>query len=294
MMAQEATEQIDSERQDSAIVTDAETLKDRLTRETEHPIRLPVFEGPLDLLLFLIRRNEIDIYDIPIETVTRQYLEVLNSMERLSLEVAGEFFVMAATLMQIKSRMLLPREKRPEEVAEGDEEGPDPRWELVQQLLEYRRFKEAANLLGDSISNQQDNLARFFLPEETTPEARPLKPSDRLALWNTFNLVLRRLSERIRVGEIHEETVTVADRMEDVLQILKSRPFFRFTEIIEEKLTSPVYLVASFLAILELVRLGHLEVSQSVDFEDIDCRACKPPQGTPQSESVEIPQLATE
>ncbi|MDV7395814.1 segregation/condensation protein A, partial [Arthrospira platensis SPKY1] len=130
--------------------------EDALTRAVEHPIHLPVFEGPLDLLLFLIRRNEIDIYDIPIETVTRQYLEVLRQNEPLELDTAGDFFVMAATLMYIKSRMLLPQDEKPHEEDEGNE-GTDPRWELVQQLLQYRKFKEAAAAL-DRLMEQAQNL----------------------------------------------------------------------------------------------------------------------------------------
>ena len=111
------------------------------------PIRLDVFEGPLDLLLFLIRKNEIDIYDIPIEKVTQQYLEILRTQEKDNLELAGDFFVMAATLMYIKSRMLLPVESRPEEEVAAADEGQDPRWALVQQLIQYKRVKETAAII---------------------------------------------------------------------------------------------------------------------------------------------------
>ena len=115
--------------------------EDGILPPADLPIRLDVFEGPLDLLLFLIRKNEIDIYDIPIEKVTQQYLEILRTQEKDNLELAGDFFVMAATLMYIKSRMLLPVESRPEEEVAVADEGHDPRWALVQQLIQYKRVK---------------------------------------------------------------------------------------------------------------------------------------------------------
>jgi len=115
--------------------------------EADYRIKLPVFEGPLDLLLFLIRKNELDIYAIPIDTVTRQYLEVIYAMKELQLEVAGEFFVMAATLMEIKSRMLLPRHQQAVD-PNAEEDDLDPRWELVHQLLQYKKFKEASSQLA--------------------------------------------------------------------------------------------------------------------------------------------------
>ena len=136
-------------------------VNDALTLPTEHPVKLPVFEGPLDLLLFLIRKNEIDIYDIPIETVTRQYLDVLQERGSSQLETAGEFFVMAATLMHIKSRMLLPKNELPPEVI-AEEDDIDPRWELVQQLIEYRKFKAAAINLRELMNEAQKLLDRQF------------------------------------------------------------------------------------------------------------------------------------
>ncbi len=233
-------------------------------------IRLPVFEGPLDLLLYLIRRNEIDIYDIPIETVTRQYIDIIDSMETLDLEVAGEFFVMAATLMYIKSRMLLPQKDR--ELNQGaEDDGTDPRWELVQQLLEYKKFKEAADQIDDLILNNSDLIARKGIKEATNTRDRPLKPVDRRDMWNTFNQVLRRLSERISTGEIHAEHVTVADRMEFILNHLKETPEFLFTELFEQT-TTITTIVATFLAVLELTRLGELNIYQDQAFADIRCK----------------------
>jgi segregation and condensation protein A len=231
-------------------------------------VRLPAFEGPLDLLLYLIRRNEVDIYDIPIETVTRQYLEVLGSMNHLDLELAGEFFVMAATLMYIKSRMLLPQ-KPVEDIDETSDEGLDPRWELVQQLIEYKRFKEAAAELEDLILHSQLLLPRQVTHSGLERRERPLKSVDRLDIWHTFNHVLRRLSERIHHGEIHAEQVTVSDQMEHILQVLEKRRRFRFSEIFDDTI-SITTVVATFLAILELARLQKLSLRQDDSFTDIE------------------------
>ena len=162
-------------------------------------IKLPVFEGPLDLLLFLIRKNELDIYDIPIESVTRQYIAVLREMKSLDLEVAGEFFVMAASLMEIKSRMLLPRGLAA--IADNtDDDALDPRWELVHQLLQYKKFKEAAAKLDELSAFQRDLMVRHVSVLSISDQDRVLKPVDRIELLNVFNIVLRRLAEKLVVG----------------------------------------------------------------------------------------------
>ena len=213
------------------------------------PIRLDVFEGPLDLLLFLIRKNEIDIYDIPIEKVTQQYLEVLRTEEKDNLELAGDFFVMAATLMYIKSRMLLPVESRPEEEVLPTPEGQDPRWALVRQGL----------------------LARYVVQNEGEDAVvRPVAPTERIELWNTFNNVLRRLAERIQPGNLSVENVTVSDRMEFILKRLETEPKFNFTSLLTER-PSVALLIANFLACLELARLGAMQLEQDKTFEDIVC-----------------------
>ncbi|MCC5839080.1 MAG: segregation/condensation protein A [Opitutales bacterium] len=250
-----------------------------LVRSFDHAISLPVFEGPLDLLLFLIRRNEIDIYDIPIETVTRQYLTVLRGMEKMQLEVAGEFFVMAATLMQIKSRLLLPKHEQKEDEGEGEDE-VDPRWELVQQLVEYKRFKEAATGLEALIERARDLVFREYIPgPEDLPE-RELRPTDRIELWNVFNQVLRRLAEKVVVGEIEEDSVTVADRMEFLLAKLRETPAFLFTEVFAGGRASVPQIVCTFLAILELTRLKRMTIEQATAFADIRCTVFVGEEGT--------------
>ena len=244
-------------------------MEEALLPSNDFAIRLPAFEGPLDLLLYLIRRNEIDIYDIPIEDVTKQYIEVLNSMDDLDLEVAGEFFVMAATLMYIKSRMLLPQKDQGSNL-DVEEDEVDPRWELVQQLLEYKKFKEASSEIEELILNSNDLIARIGPKEALEAVERPLKPVDRVDLWNTFNQVLRRLAERITTGEINAEQVTVADRMEFILLRFKDKPNFLFSELFEST-TTVTTIVATFLAVLELTRLGEILIRQERAFSDIRC-----------------------
>ncbi len=238
--------------------------------EADYRIKLPVFEGPLDLLLFLIRKSELDIYDIPISTVTRQYLEVIYAMKDLQIEVAGEFFVMAATLMEIKSRMLLPKHQQAVD-PNAEEDDLDPRWELVHQLLQYKKFKEAAGNLNQMALDAANKLARpasAFAPSSE----RPLQHVDRIEVWNSFNLVLRRLAEKLVVGEIHREQVTVADQMEYLLERIKTQKSFIFSHLFEEKITLRK-LVATFLAVLELTRLKKLRVQQDESFSDILCTA---------------------
>ncbi len=241
-----------------------------MVAEADYRIKLPVFEGPLDLLLFLIRKNELDIYDIPIESVTKQYLEVLYAMKELELEVAGDFFVMAATLMEIKSRMLLPKHQQAID-PNADEEELDPRWELVHQLLQYKKFKEASGKLGEMARYTQDMLPRPASAFAPLAE-RPLKSVDRIELWNSFNVVLRRLAEKLVVGEIHAEQVTVADQMEYILERVKTQREFTFSSLFTTKIPLRT-LVATFLAMLELTRLKKLTLRQDEAFADIYCTA---------------------
>ena len=244
-------------------------MEEALIPDKEFAIRLPAFEGPMDLLLYLIRRSEVDIYDIPIERVTEQYIEVLGSMESLDLEVAGEFFVMASTLMYIKSRMLLPKKDQgTNEDMEDDD--IDPRWELVQQLLEYRKFKEAAEDIRKLILSSNDLISRIGPRDALEAVERPLKPVDRVDLWNTFNSVLRRLAERIDEGQINAEQVTVSDRMELVLLRIKHKKNFLFSDLFESS-TTITTIVATFLAILELTRLDKITLKQDRAFGDIRC-----------------------
>lgn len=250
--------------------------QDGLFPETAPAVRLSKFEGPLDLLLFLIRKNEIDIYDIPIADVARQYMDILRKNEQMNIDVAGEFFVMAATLMYIKSRMLLPSSEMPadpENTDAGDED-LDPRWQLVRQLIQYRRLKESARYIADLIEKQQNFLPREISKPEVAEE-RPLAPLGKMDLWNVFNLVLKRLSERILPGEIQDDSVTIAARMEVILERLKMKKSFTFSSLLPEKITIPM-LATTFLACLELARLGQMTVRQDALFGEIYCDAREP------------------
>ena len=238
--------------------------------DSDYRIKLQVFEGPLDLLLFLIRKNELDIYDIPIESVTKQYLEALRAMQQLDLDVAGEFFVMAATLMEIKSRLLLPKGQHAVDPNAEDEE-VDPRWELVHQLLQYKKFKDAAAQLAELAENRQ-NLMERYVSTMSDQMDRPLKSVDRIELWNAFNIVLRRLAEKLVVGEIHDEVVTVADQMEWLLARTQQQRSFVFSQLFPHGV-SLRRLVATFLAMLELTRLKKLRLKQDEAFADILCEA---------------------
>jgi segregation and condensation protein A len=240
--------------------------------DADHRIKLPVFEGPLDLLLFLIRKNEIDIYDIPIESVTKQYVAVLKGMRELDLEVAGEFFVVAATLMEIKSRMLLPKGQHAVDAAGDGDDEIDPRWELVHQLLQYKKFKEAARHLDEMALLQRDLLDRRVSSRPSDSIDRPLKEVGRIELWNTFNNVLRRLAEKLVVGEIHDEVVTVADQMEWLLGRFQTEQSFVFSSLFPGGV-SLRRLVATFLAVLELTRIRKVRLRQDAAFADIICDA---------------------
>jgi len=240
--------------------------------DADHRIKLQVFEGPLDLLLFLIRKNEIDIYDIPIESVTKQYVAVLRSMQQLDLEVAGEFFVMAASLMEIKSRMLLPKGLHAVDPDADAQDEMDPRWELVHQLLQYKKFKDASARLADMARLQRDLMERQMSRRPSDSLDRPLRGVSRIELWNTFNQVLRRLAEKLVVGEIHDEVVTVADQMEWLLSRMRTEKSFVFSSLLGDGITLRK-LVATFLAVLELTRLRRMRLRQSEAFDDIFCDA---------------------
>ena len=230
-------------------------------------IQLPIFEGPFDLLLHLIRENQVDIYDIPIAQITAQYMEYLQAMEALDLEIASSFLVMAATLLAIKAKMLLP----PAE-AEEEEEEKDARAELVQDLLEYIHFKDAAERLQDlhevaslqySRPNVEELYISLFAPEN------PLSGKSLLDLSLAFAELLARLPKGRAVLDISREQVTIQDKTRDIAAALKRRPRgLPFSEIFSA-CSGKVECVAAFLALLELIRLLKVRVSQSGIYDEI-------------------------
>jgi len=233
--------------------------------EKDYKVKLEVFEGPLDLLLYLIKRDEIDIYDIPIEHITRQYLEYLEAFQVLDLDIAGEFVVMAANLIYIKSRSLLPVHQQGEEETE---EESDPRWELVRQLLEYKKFKDAASHLGER-EVQQSNL---FGRTPETPEfqgERPLAEVNIFDLINAFQKALKRVNKTEDLREIFQENFTVSDKIDFVLKMTVSRIGLKFSELFARAATR-TEIVVTFLALLELIRLKQIAVTQSGEFGEIE------------------------
>ncbi len=224
-------------------------------------IRLPVFEGPLDLLLYLIRRDKLDIYDIPIGHITAQYLGTLDAMKALDLDVAGDFLVMAATLMRLKARMLLPT------WPEGEEDEEDPRWELVRQLLEYRQFKEAARRLKDREEERRRWYGRGHVPvfEGELPEE--LEPVSPFALIDIMKDVLSRVGEEF-FYEVELEDVTLEEKTALVLESLEEKGRVLFVDLLT-RFPRRMHVVVTFMALLELAKQGQIAVAQEAAFGQI-------------------------
>ena len=221
-------------------------------------VRLENFEGPLDLLLYLIRKDDLDIYDIPIAEITQEYLAYLDLMKDLNLETAGEFLVMASTLMQIKAQLLLPSPETTEE------EGPDPRTELVNKLIEYQQFKEAATILAGYKEKTQDIYYRS-VPPRFGEEDFTLKASV-FDLLGAFKRVLEQAPKE--VGQIMREELTVEARIREVLDILEERPSLMFDELFNPK-SRRIDLIVTFMALLELIRLKQVVARQAEIFGQI-------------------------
>ncbi len=228
-------------------------------------VKLEQFEGPLDLLLYLIKKNELDICDIPIALITKQYLEYLNLMKELNLEVAGEFLVMASTLIQIKSSMLLPSKAEDSDC----EEGEDPRTELIRRLQEYSRYKEAALQLSERKQLGRDVFARTFSSTEIQP---PESTDDPLEL-ELFDLIeaFRRIVIRAPKKSFHEvsaESISIAERINEILSILQDRNTLAFDDLFDDA-SDCDYVVATFLALLELCKIKMIKIRQNSLFGSI-------------------------
>lgn len=222
-------------------------------------VKLEAFEGPLDLLLHLIRKNEVDICDIPISTITRQYLEYIKLMKDLNLEIAGEFLVMASTLIQIKSRLLLPVIPD-EESGEGEED--DPRAELVRRLLEYQRYKEAADDLGGRQLLGRDIFVRPAVPQEDEPAAdQEAVEVELFELVDAFRRILSQVSEE-RFHEVGTDSISIADRINEIIDRLADSTALAFDDLFAAD-RGREYLVVTFLAVLELCKLKMVRVIQA-------------------------------
>ncbi len=240
----------------------------------EMNVKLQVFEGPLDLLLHLLDKNKVNIYDIPIVEITNQYMEYLEEMKRRDLNILSEFLVMAATLIDIKSRMLLPATE------EESEEDDDPRNELVQQLLEYKMYKCMAYELKD----RQLDACRFMFKEPTIPDEvlayeEPINMEELVSdvtltqLNEIFKSIMKKQVDKIdpirsKYGKIEKEEVSLEDKMLQLENYARDNKYFSFRNLLEKQ-SSKVEIIVTFLAILELMKVGKIFISQEKIFDDI-------------------------
>jgi segregation and condensation protein A len=230
---------------------------------TDYKVQLDIFEGPLDLLLHLIKEEEINIYDIPISKITKQYFEYLELLKEMDLDVAGEWLIMAATLTHIKSKMLLPVEPSDEE----DDSGVDPRDELVQRLLEYKKFKEAAGTLKEKEEYQKNSFGRDFHSEWDEDDADFLKEVSVYKLLDAFNKILKTASGD-PLYEIRLEEVSVTEKMASIMEMLETKSKIRFEDLFVE-MKSRMELVATLLGLLELMKQQMIRVFQEREFGPI-------------------------
>ena len=249
-------------------------LCERKELHMELTVKLQVFEGPLDLLLYLLDKNKVNIYDIPIVEITAQYMEYIAEMKRQDLDVLSEFLVMAATLIDIKSKMLLPRDP------DDEEEGIDPRAELVQQLLEYKMYKCMAYELKDrQVDAQRVMFKKPTIPEEVLEYQEPLNVEELVSditlakLNEIFKSIMRKQQDKIdplrsKFGKIEKEEVSLEEKTEYLENYATTHKHFSFRSLLEAQ-SSKVEVIVTFLAILELMKTGKILISQEHIFHDI-------------------------
>lgn len=240
-------------------------LSDLFSDTGGYNIKLEKFEGPLDLLLYLIKKNELNIYDIPIALITKQYLEYIQLLKDLNLEIAGDFLVMASTLIQIKSSMLLPVHNDEESTEEVD----DPRAELVRRLLEYSRYKDAALNLNELKQLGRDCFARSI---DLSDHDKPTQADEHIevqlfTLVEAFRSIIAR-APRESFHEVGAETISIAERINEILSYLQDQDHLKFEQLFDGCCDRD-YLVATFLAMLELCKLKLIRVHQSIHFGTI-------------------------
>jgi len=249
-------------------------MRARRLRMTDYKVQFEVFEGPLDLLLYLIKKEEVDIYEVNLTRLATQFLEYVEVMRMLDLEIAGEFLVMASTLMYIKSRELLPVDQQV--AAEGEDEAEDPRWELIRQLVEYKKFKDAAAQLQTLEARQENVFPRLPCKPEFADAAPPPRPQVGLFdLINAVNAVLQRVNQREDLRDIFEDRWTVSEKIEHLRQLIAQHGQLRFSELFGSA-TSRSEVVCTFLALLELIRLRQVIAVQPSPFGEIDIEAAPP------------------
>ena len=234
----------------------------------DYKVQFEVFEGPLDLLLYLIKKEEVDIYEVNLTQLATQFIEYVEVMRMLDLEVAGEFLVMASTLMYIKSRELLPKDLQVQNAEE--DEGEDPRWELIRQLVEYKKFKDAAAQLQAREWEQENTFPRLpDRPEAPAPAAAPMAEASLFDLINAVAEVLKRLGQREDLREIFEDKWSVSEKIEFLGKLTAEKGSLKFSELFSGAI-SRAEVVCTFLALLELIRLKQLLCVQTADFGEIE------------------------
>lgn len=238
--------------------------------DTDYKVKLEIFEGPLDLLLYLIKQDEIDIHEISLGRITRQYLDYLQMFKELNINVAGEFVVMAANLIYLKSRSLLPVDQQP---PEEDAAEDDPRWDLIRQLVEYKKFKEAAARLHSRALEQERTFARTGTGFDGI-EAPPISLGEVgiFQLINALQAVIKRVESRNELREILGEHFTVSDKIDAILERISAAKTVKFSELFAE-MASRVEIVVTFLALLELIRLKQVVARQLNPFDEIEIAA---------------------
>ncbi|WP_081886307.1 segregation/condensation protein A [Haloferula sp. BvORR071] len=232
----------------------------------EYKVRLDIFEGPLDLLLYLIKKDEVDIHNISITRITAQYLEYIDTFRMLNIDLAAEFVLMAANLMYLKSRTLLPRaDQPPEEDAEED----DPRWELIRQLIEYKKFKDAAGFL--SLKEVEQEGAFAFTPEKPELPEEPVSLAEVsiFDLIRAFQNVLKRFEESHDLGDIVDDRYTVADKIEMLLYRFVPGQAAKFDSLFETA-TTKAEVIVTFLAVLELMKMNQFVIRQAFLLGEIE------------------------
>jgi segregation and condensation protein A len=256
---------------------------------SEFKVQFEIFEGPLDLLLYLVKKEEVDIYEVNLTKLATEFIAYVDLMRQLDLDIAGEFLVMASTLMYIKSRELLPKDQQA--VVEGEEEGEDPRWELIRQLVEYKKFKDAAGRLQEMEATQENVYRR------TAPKLDFEAPAQRMQvsifdLVNAVNVILKRFATT-DTRDIFEDKWTVSEKIEIIVNLIRERPAVKFSELFAAA-TNRTEVVVTFLAMLELIRLKQIIIAQPEAFAEIEIAQAPPQPVAPPPEPPAAPGPAPE
>lgn len=233
--------------------------------EQDYKVKLEIFEGPLDLLLYLIKKEEVDIHEVSMEKITKQYLLYINTFKMLNIDIAAEFVLMAANLMYIKSRTLLPKSEQP---PEEDSEEDDPRWDLIRQLIEYKKFKDAASFLLKREVEMDGAFAYQAekIKDETPPTLAEVSIFD---LIRSFQNVLKRFEVTHDFGSIIDDRYTVADKIELLITRFRPGQSIRFENLFEQA-TTKAEVIVTFLAVLELMKLNQFVIRQNTILGEIE------------------------